>query len=311
MLILPPTLLGICVACLCWILLYHYQSRSLIAGRISGISSLGLSFPYDITKKSPFDSKHADSITLDDSYKDKIGRRLFLAGFRRQGHIRFFHYLMSMGLILSVVLIIFYALTGSLTLKSLTFTVALGGVVAFCIHAVVRKLQQNRQRKISRALPQFLDLLVVCIEAGLNFTAALARLVQEFDPKEPLTQEFKLMHHEFLSGIPLAQTCERLAKRCEVTDLSVILSAIVQSEQMGAALANTLRVQASELRDKHRQRMREKAYKLPIKLIFPALLVFSTIFMVTLVPAIYKFVSQMSGVVPAHAELQNVAGNRS
>ena len=103
--------------------------------------------------------------------------------------------------------------------------------------------------------------------------------------KEPIVKEFDHMHHELMGGLSLPQACDRLARRCEVPDLSVILISIVQSDQMGSGLAQVLRVQAHELRDKLRQRMREKAYRIPVKLLFPMVLIFMTLFAMTLGPA--------------------------
>ena len=286
MIIFPATLFGIFVAGLCWIIIKNQGTRRLLASRLSEIP-IHLSFPYTLGEQSSPNSKN-EPITLDDSYKNKMVRKLFLAGLRTQGYVRFFRLLRKLGLMLPAGFITIYLLTGSLTFKNFFFAIMAGVVVTFYTHIVIGLQKRERQRKITRALPQFLDLLVVCIEAGLSFTAALARVLQELDPKEPLTKELKLMHHEFLSGISLVQACERLAHRCETHDLSIVLSAIVQSEQMGSALADALRVQASELRDKHRQRMREKAHKIPVRLLFPALLIFTTLFMITLGPTLYK-----------------------
>lgn len=291
--LLPAILFGICVGCFCWFLVHYYQTRSLVSGRISELPGK-LSFPYDITQKlSSLESKKTEPLTLDDSYQNKIARQLFLGGFRNQAHVRVFRFLTKLGFILPLILILFFSLSGSLTSKNLALSVFLGCGIALYVQFILGILKRSRQKRISRSLPQFLDLLVVCIEAGLNFTAALPRVLQEFDPKEPIAKEFNLMHYEFLNGIPLAQACERLAKRCDVVDLSIILNAVIQAEQMGAALANTLRVQASELRDKYRQRMREKAHQLPLKLVFPAFLIFITIFIIALGPPLSKFIRLM------------------
>jgi len=292
MLSFSAVLFGISVGCLCWILVQRQQSRSLVTHRLSEVQT-GLSLPYPLVKEPLLESKKKTSVTLDNSYEDKVSRQLFLAGYRSQPQIKFFRSLIKLGVVLPVILIALYTLKGALTFKGFLLAVALGGVFAFCIPLMIGNLKRKRQKRIARVLPEFLDLLVVCIEAGLNFSAALSRVLQEIDPKEPLTQEFKLMHQEFLNGLPLNQACDRLAQRCEVPDLSVILSAVIQSEQMGSGLAKTLRVQANESRDKYRQRMREKAHQMTIKIIFPAMLIFATIFIIALGPAGYKFLRLM------------------
>lgn len=282
--LLSACLLGFAAACLCWIIMHHVQSRSLLAHRISGVAS-GFSLPYSLFGQNANDPEKNPVISLDDSYGDKITRQLYLAGYRNQKTARFYNHLKQLSVVLPVILIVSYLLTGSLTVKNFISSWLIGGMFYVYVHILLRGLIQKRQRKILRDLPQLFDLLVVCIESGLNFTAALPRVIQELDPKAPLVREFDQMHHEFLGGLSLAQSCDRLSRRCEVSDLSVILNSIVQSEQMGSALANTLRVQSHELRDKYRQRMRERAHKIPIKILFPMLLIFVTLFIMTLGPA--------------------------
>jgi tight adherence protein C len=155
---------------------------------------------------------------------------------------------------------------------------------------------------ILRSLPQFLDLLLISVEAGMAFTAALERVIKEVDPREPLTREFSQMYHEFLGGLPLSEACERMTKRCQVPDVGIVLSSIVQSDQMGASLGNNLRIQSGDLRDKYRQRLRARAHKIPVKIIFPMLLSFGMIFFLTLGPAFYQLqylLSKEAGIGPS------------
>lgn len=278
-------LLGLSTACVAWVMVHHFQSRAVLANRMTGVTD-GYTFPYALPGQSLLGKNDDHStITLDESYADKTARQLFLAGFRSQKTVRFYANLKRLSLILPFGLILLYLLTNSLTIKNFISSWALGAMFYFYVHFLLIKLKQKRQRSILRDLPQFFDLLVVCIESGLNFTAALPRVIQELDPKAPLIREFNTMHYEFLGGLSLTQACDRLSRRCEVPDLSVILNSVVQSEQMGSALANTLRIQSEELRDKQRQRMRERAHQIPIKILFPMMLIFITLFIMTLGPA--------------------------
>lgn len=288
MILLSAVLLGLCVTCISWFVFQRYQSRTLLADRLSGLTE-NLSFPFAFPGTTSASSRDVErSIALDDSYEDKITRDLYLAGFRNQKNVRMFNALIRLALVSPLVLILVLFLSASLDVKTFIYSWVIGSLGYMGVHFVLHIAKAKRRRAILRAMPQFFDLLVVCIEAGLNFTAALPRVIEEFGVGDPLSQEFELMHHEYLGGLPLAQSCDRLSRRCEVPDLSVILSAIVQSEQMGSALANTLRVQASELRDKLRQRMRERAHQIPIKILFPLMLIFVILFIVTLGPATYK-----------------------
>ena len=283
--LLSACLLGLSTACAAWFVIHHFQSRSVLANRMTGVTS-GYTFPYTVPGQNPLERNEGNApVSLDESYVDKTTRQLFLAGYRGQKTIHFYAGLKRLSLALPFALILLYLLTNSLTFKNFISSWVLGGMFYFYVHFMLSKLGQKRRRKILKDLPQFFDLLVVCIESGLNFTAALPRVIQELDSNAPLVREFDLMHHEFMGGLPLAQACDRLSRRCEVPDLSIILNSIIQSEQTGSALASTLRVQADELRDKYRQRMRERAHQIPIKILFPMMLIFITLFIMTLGPA--------------------------
>ena len=271
--LLTAALIGISTACATWLSVFWYQNRRLLAGRLSEVSEGSLSFPYNVFGGAG-SSKKSDDITLDSLGHNKVTQDLFLAGLRSQKNIRFFFFLRRLSFIAPIGLLVVYALSGSLNFRNILTAVIVGVVIFVYVHLTVRILKQRRQNRILRALPQLLDLIVVCVEAGLSFTSALERILKEVDLKEPLTQEFSLMYHEFLGGLPLAQACERMDKRCGVPDLSLLLSAIVQSDQIGASLGNNLRTQAIELRDKLRQRVRTRAFQVPVKILFPMMLIF-------------------------------------
>ncbi|OGW85894.1 MAG: hypothetical protein A3C35_06785 [Omnitrophica bacterium RIFCSPHIGHO2_02_FULL_46_11] len=296
MILISSLFFGIASAGLTWFFIHRYQDRSALAQRLSSLSG-NLSFPYRLPSADSLrsDTKNTDQITLDTSYEDKITRQLFVAGVRHRKSVRFYRFVVRLSFILPIVLIVLYALMGSLTLKNLILFAGLGIAFYGYVWLVLRALKQRQQKKILRALPQFFDLLVVCVEAGLNFSAALPRVIQDMDPEEPVIKEFDHMHRELMGGLSLAQACDRLAQRCEVLDLSIILTSIIQSDQMGSGLAQVLRIQSAELRDKLRQRMREKAYRIPLKLLFPMVLIFITLFTMTLGPAFLELSSGIGG----------------
>ena len=272
MLILSAFLAGTSVACAVWLIIRWRQSRRLVAGRITDVSA---SFLYDKKNEPPSVVKlEWGEGALGVIGSSKITRDLFLAGFRTKQSVRFFIYLTRLSVILPVCLILLYAFTGSFRWRSLIMAVLAGVIIFLYINIFVGLLKRQRQAKILKNLPQFLDLIVVCVEAGVSFTGALERILKESDSREPLTQEFSLMYYEFLGGLTLAQACGRMDQRCEVPDLSLLLSSIVQSDQMGASLGHTLRMQATELRDKLRQRVRTRAFQVPVKILFPTLLIF-------------------------------------
>ena len=273
MILVTACLFGISIGCFTWYFVYRRQNQQLVASRLYTDASGGtLSFPYPVADLAS--EKKSEEVTLEESSRDWLTNTLFLAGIRNERTVRFFSFLIKMPILLPAFFILLYLVTGSLTFGNFLKAIAIGVGLYIWARFFVRMLQQKRQRRILRNLPQLLDLVVVSVEAGLSFPSALERILKESDRKEPLIQEFNTMYHEYLSGIPLPQACERMDKRCGVADLSLLLSTIVQSEQIGSSLGSSLRTQSLELRDKLRQRVREQAFRIPVRILFPMILIF-------------------------------------
>ncbi|MBI3978427.1 MAG: type II secretion system F family protein [Chloroflexi bacterium] len=142
-----------------------------------------------------------------------------------------------------------------------------------------------RQGRIQRALPDALDLIVVCMEAGLAFDAAIAKVVEK--TRGPLRDELARMLREMSLGKLRREALRDLGKRTAVPDLVTFVAALVQADQMGLSVAHVLRTQADEMRIKRRQRAEETAMKAPVKMLFPLILcIFPAMMVVTLGPAL-------------------------
>ena len=276
MILFAAILFSFSTGCATWVLLHRQHSQNLIAQRINStavgnpVASVGGYI--DSFLKAVKNKK--ESITLENMNNDKIQHDLFLAGVYDPKVIRLFHMAIKFSGLLRLLLIGIDACSGHFTWNSALMNMVYGLGIFFYVHLMVRAAKLKRQKQIMRSLPQVLDLVVVCVEAGLGFTASLDRILNEVDQKDPLTKELRLMYYEYMGGLSLSQACERLDKRCEVTDLSLLLTSIIQSDQMGSSLGRTLRTQASEIRDKYKQRMRTKALKIPIKILFPMIAIF-------------------------------------
>ena len=133
----------------------------------------------------------------------------------------------------------------------------------------LRSRIQNRQEEIRVTLPNALDLLTISIEAGMGFNIALSKVADNI--KGPLGKEFKKMLHEIQIGFSRRDAFKNLDKRTDVPDLSAFVVSMIQADVFGIPVGRVLRVQASEMRIKRRQRAEEYGYKAPIKLIFPVL----------------------------------------
>jgi tight adherence protein C len=154
-----------------------------------------------------------------------------------------------------------------------------------------RKISERRER-IARELPDVIDLLVISVEAGLGFEAALGRVVQNV-PGE-LSDEFARMLQETRVGVSRNRAMKSLAERTDVDELNSFILSINQADQFGVSVARMLRVQADEIRVRRRQKIQEKAFAAPVKMTFPLVLcIFPAIFVVLLAPAAMQIVDSL------------------
>lgn len=130
-----------------------------------------------------------------------------------------------------------------------------------------------RKTEIIHALPDALDLMVVCVEAGLGLNAAILRVGQETRLTSPeLSAELRLVNQEILAGRPRAEALRNLAARTGVDDMKSLVAMLVQTDKLGTSIAASLRIQADSLRTKRRNRAEEAARKVAVKLVFPLVL---------------------------------------
>jgi len=150
---------------------------------------------------------------------------------------------------------------------------------------VVRRARRDRVEKVELDLPLSLELLATLSEAGLGFDAALSRLLDSVRDDRPLAREFRTYQADLLAGRTRVESFRRLARRVDVSSVSILVSALVQAEQMGSGIAQALRRQADDLRDRRRERANAFAMALPVKRMFPLVICFMPgIFIWTLGP---------------------------
>ena len=163
-------------------------------------------------------------------------------------------------------------------------------IISFIVSIVISRLirlsaLKRRLAAIQRELPGCMDLIIICLEAGLALNSAFLRVANELGGSV-LGKELKQTFHEVSAGVPLDEALRNFAKRTESPDVRSIVSSIVQAEKLGTALAMTFRVQATTIREKYKMRMKENIAKIPIKILFPLVLfIFPTLFLVILGPA--------------------------
>ena len=151
---------------------------------------------------------------------------------------------------------------------------------------------RERQRKIKRQLPEFLDLLCVSVQAGLSFDGAVSKILGRMTG--PLIDEFKRMQSDISLGMNRQYALTQIAKRCDIEEMYLFTTSIIQSEKLGTSMARTLKLQSDNIRDRHRQFVKSEAMKAPVKIIFPMVLfIFPSIFVVLLFPAILSLIKTL------------------
>jgi tight adherence protein C len=149
-----------------------------------------------------------------------------------------------------------------------------------------------RQHALTLALPDALDLMVVCVEAGFGINQSLSQVADEFETKCPIvSKEFGLVVQETRAGKSTTEALRTLADRTGVSDISSLVALLVQTERFGTSLSNALRVHADSMRIIRMQRAEERAQKATLKLILPSTMIFAALLLIFLAPGAYMMMS--------------------
>jgi tight adherence protein C len=172
--------------------------------------------------------------------------------------------------------------------NSLLFWLLISAAAGYYLpNQLLRTRIRQRQREIFETFPDALDLMTVCVEAGLAIDAALGRVAQEISLRSTvLSEELKLVTLELRAGNPKDRALRNLALRTGVDDVDALVAMLIQAERFGTSVADSLRVQSETLRTKRRQRAEEAAAKIALKLLFPLIFfIFPSLLVVLLGPA--------------------------
>ena len=166
--------------------------------------------------------------------------------------------------------------------------------VAFALFGAARPLLRlrdrirTRQHRIARALPYDLDLLTLSVEAGLDFTAAIAKVVEKGRPG-PLADELSIALKELKLGKTREDALRNLARRCDLPALTSFVQALVHADRLGTPLGKTLRLLSTQMRVERTQRAEKLANEAPVKLLLPLIgCIFPTIFLTLFAPIFYQ-----------------------
>lgn len=201
-------------------------------------------------------------------------------------------------LLFTVACAIVFALCGRMLGKSLLVSAVIGlvGVYAGVVISRFRLKSKikRRQNEIYHQLPDTLDLLSVSVAAGLGFDQALSYLVKKSEGA--LIREFDTVQREISLGRSRKEAMERLSERCESIEIRTFVSAVLQADEMGASIKNVLQIQASTIRETHKQNVEEKVQKLSVKMLIPMVLfIFPVLFIVLLGPAVPSVIQGLGG----------------
>ena len=147
----------------------------------------------------------------------------------------------------------------------------------------------KRSNRMIKDLPYTLDLITVSVEAGLSLDGAIARIILNIPGV--LSDEFAKTLKEMRMGIDKKQALRNMSDRCDVRDVSILVNALIQADELGVSLGRVLRIEGAQLREKRRQAAKEKAMKAPVKMLFPMIIfIFPGIFVIILGPAVIRMI---------------------
>ena len=214
--------------------------------------------------------------------------KLDLAGNPRDwSAAEFFGVRVLAAIVLAVLIFAVLSLTGAESSTRLLLTVVFALLGFFLPALWLGSRIRSRQSNILRSLPDALDLLTVCVEAGLGFDQAMKKVSEKWDNE--LSQAFTRVLQEIQVGIMRREAMRAMASRMEVSEVTSFVAAIIQAEILGVSMTKILRIQSDQMRTRRRQRAEEKAHQASIKMIIPMVfLIFPSIWVVLLGPAVLQ-----------------------
>ncbi len=226
-------------------------------------------------------SREGRSLTLDANRK-----RLMEAGYRHESAlVIYMGSRVAMALAMPLLLLTMVPVWNMSELKLIVMLCGSAGIGLVIPSFIIDRKRAKRKMAMILALPDALDLMVVCVEAGLGINMSLKRIAREFTRTQPiLAAEFELVTLEVMAGKSTTDALRTLHDRTGVDEVGSLVAMLVQTERFGTSLADTLRVHAESLRVQRTQRAEEMAGKAPLKMMFPTLLIFAATLLVTLGP---------------------------
>lgn len=239
-----------------------------------------------------------ERVDVEDERTTATRRFLQRAGIRHPKAVVYYY---AARVVTAVALGVLALLLGSVAVLGVVQTVLITAVAAvlgwILPFLYIRLKVRRRQDELRRTLPDALDLMVVCVEAGLGLNQALVRVGEEMDRISPaMSDELTVVSLEIRAGTPRPEALRNLSKRTGVEDIQSLVGMLIQTDRFGTSVARALRVHSDSLRTKRRQRAEEEAAKTSIKMLFPLVFfIFPAMFVVILGPAVFHITEVFGG----------------
>jgi len=239
-------------------------------------------------------TRHGDLTVVGLKPDSAVAQTLLFAGYRSRGALRVFQFirlLASQGLMGASLVV--GKQSGAAPEVTLLWMAILGLVGFVAPKVAIRIKAKSRQHRLRLSLPDALDLLVICVEAGMGLNQAIVRVSDELQFTHPeISDEFRIVNLEIAAGRTRPQALRSLGERTGVDDIICLAAMIIQTDRFGTSIARSLRVHSDSLRTERRQRAEEAAAKTTIKLIFPLMFcVFPALMVMLLGPAALHLMS--------------------
>ncbi len=203
----------------------------------------------------------------------------------------FFAGQISLSLVFALAVVLATASGGDLNFALLILLGVLGAILP---EFWIRDYKRRRDEELTRTLPIYLEYLTMCVDAGLNFSGALAQAVEK-GPRGAMRNEFRIILRDISSGYTRGDALTRFEKRVDLSDVSVFVKAIIQSDKLGSSMKETLAAQAKQRLSERFQRAEKSAMEAPVKLVVPLVIfIFPLTFIMLLFPIVMKFMSDGS-----------------
>jgi tight adherence protein C len=241
------------------------------------------------TLSAPLQSKSAADVS-------KTREKLNLAGIRSEAAMQIYWSLKTLGLAAGFLLSGgVLGFTRGFDIDTLTYSGITAGIMFYLPEVVLWVIKKGRQDNIFYGLPDALDMMVVCVEAGLGLDQAMRKVTEEMKKTfHVIAEEFALSNLQLQMGRARNEVLHDLGARTGVDDLKALAAILIQADKFGSSVAQALRVQSDSMRTRRRQMAEEKAAKTAVKLIFPLVLfIFPAIFVVLVGPAAITMINEL------------------